>query len=75
MAIDLKYGYLEIPGIADDEPVFVLRAQDDLATQTIEDYIGWCEYEEVNPEHVEAADSARRAFCIWQETHATRMPG
>jgi len=38
MAISGKYGHLNIPGIADDEPVFVLRAQDKLAKHLIEVY-------------------------------------
>jgi hypothetical protein len=35
MAIDNKYGRLDIPGIPENEPVFVLRAQDSFALPTI----------------------------------------
>ena len=38
MAIDDKYGTIEIPGIPADEPVFVLRSQDALALPTILHY-------------------------------------
>jgi len=38
MAISGKYGRLNIPKIGEDEPVFVLRAQDKLAEPTIEMY-------------------------------------
>jgi hypothetical protein len=38
MAISGKYGKIDIPGIRDDEPVFILRAQDVLAAGTIEIY-------------------------------------
>jgi hypothetical protein len=38
MAISGKYGTLTIPNIPDDEPVFVLRAQDRLAQGTVEIY-------------------------------------
>jgi hypothetical protein len=38
MAISTKYGKIDIPNIADDEPVFVLRAQDRLAGHAIEMY-------------------------------------
>ncbi len=38
MAISGKYGRLNIPPIADDEPVFIIRAQDRLAEPTIEMY-------------------------------------
>ncbi len=35
MAVSGKYGKISIPGIKDDEPVFVLRAQDKLADAAI----------------------------------------
>lgn len=35
MAISGKYGKIEIPKIGDDEPVFILRAQDKLAEAAI----------------------------------------
>lgn len=38
MAISGKYGKLKIPGVGEDEPVFVLRAQDRLAPHAIEMY-------------------------------------
>jgi hypothetical protein len=38
MADDSKYGKLDIPGIPDDEPVFVLRAKDKLAVRTLYKY-------------------------------------
>ena len=38
MAISGKYGKISIPKIADDEPVFILRAQDKLAEPAIEAY-------------------------------------
>jgi flavorubredoxin len=38
MAISTKYGKIDIPKIADDEPVFILRAQDRLAEHAIDMY-------------------------------------
>lgn len=38
MAVSGKYGRLNIPKIGDDEPVFVLRAQDRLAVFAVEMY-------------------------------------
>lgn len=38
MAISGKYGKLNIPKIGDDEPVFILRAQDRLAQGMVEIY-------------------------------------
>ena len=38
MAVTGKYGNVEIPHIGNDEPVFILRAQDKLALAAIEMY-------------------------------------
>ena len=38
MAVSGKYGKVNIPNIGDDEPVFVLRAQDKLAEAAIRMY-------------------------------------
>lgn len=38
MARDGKYGDISIPGIPDDEPIFILRGQDKAASTTIDDY-------------------------------------
>lgn len=38
MAVSGKYGKLTIPRVGEDEPVFILRAQDKLAEPTIEMY-------------------------------------
>jgi len=38
MAQDRKYGQVEVPGIPEDEPVFILRAQDVLALPTLHRY-------------------------------------
>ncbi|MBW2053652.1 MAG: hypothetical protein JRG97_00410 [Deltaproteobacteria bacterium] len=38
MAVSGKYGKINIPKIGEDEPVFILRAQDKLAGAAIEMY-------------------------------------
>ncbi|MFO8011558.1 MAG: hypothetical protein R6U89_12260 [Dehalococcoidia bacterium] len=38
MAVSGKYGKIDIPKVGDDEPVFILRAQDMLAEPAIEMY-------------------------------------
>jgi hypothetical protein len=38
MAVSGKYGKIDIPKIGEDEPVFILRAQDRLAQGMIEIY-------------------------------------
>lgn len=52
MARDKKYGQIDIPGLPEDEPVFILRARDDLALHTITRYrnsASQIEDEEVRP--------------------------
>ena len=38
MALSGKYGKVNIPSVGEDEPVFILRAQDEVAEATIEVY-------------------------------------
>ncbi len=38
MAISGKYGKIDIPKIGEDEPIFIMRAQDRLANSAIEMY-------------------------------------
>jgi hypothetical protein len=38
MALSGKYGKVSVPRIGDEEPIFILRAQDKLAGTTIEMY-------------------------------------
>ena len=38
MALSTKYGKVDIPPLADDEPVFILRAQDKIAVPAMELY-------------------------------------
>ena len=38
MATSTKYGKFDMPKVREDEPVFVLRAQDELAGPTLEMY-------------------------------------
>lgn len=38
MAVSGKYGKIDIPTIGEEEPVFILRAQDKLAEHAIEMY-------------------------------------
>jgi hypothetical protein len=38
MAVSGKYGVINIPGVGEKEPVFILRAQDKLAGPAVEMY-------------------------------------
>ena len=66
MAISGKYGKLNIPRIGNEEPVFILLAQDKLAATTIEMYRLLA-----NSYVVKLADSLQReidAFNHWSGT-------
>lgn len=67
MAIDNKYGRIEIPGIPDDEPVFVLRAQDALAVPTICHYSSLVrELQRHEDKMLEALRLVLRKFSEWK---------
>lgn len=79
MAIDNKYGKITFekePGtpIPDDEPIFVLRAQDEEAPETIIDYAKKCERAGSPQEHVNAVMEVYDTFMDWQRTHTTKVP-
>lgn len=38
MALDAKYGKIDIPGVPDDEPVFVIRGRDAIGPRSVESY-------------------------------------
>lgn len=63
MAVSTKYGKVDIPNIGEDEPVFILRAQDKLAEKSIEDYKSLAESE--GAKIVDTLDEEIRAFKDW----------
>jgi hypothetical protein len=79
MAIDGKYGkvtfekapYTPIP---DDEPVFILRAQDERAPDAIVEYAEDCREAGCPKEHISAIYEAHRRFIEWQANHPTKLP-
>lgn len=73
MAIDSKYGDIDIPGIPDDEPVFVIRAKDSCAPQAIMQY---AELSIVNGSPSEHAAACRRVaidFRDWQAENQDKV--
>lgn len=38
MAIDSKYGKLDIPGLGEDEPIFIIVGHDKACVQAVNDY-------------------------------------
>ena len=60
--------------IPEDEPVFVLRAQDMLAPDTIDN---WCNYADeagADPAIIEAAIHQADAMRVWQICHGSKLP-
>jgi hypothetical protein len=41
MGVCGKYGKINVPKVGEDEPIFILRAQDKLAVYAIEMYAPW----------------------------------
>ena len=66
MANALKYGQIEIPNIPEDEPVFVLRAQDILSLPTIAEYRKMCMGAGCERTHLAAVDDVHAAIREWQ---------
>ena len=42
MAMDRKYGYVKLGTMAEDEPIFILRAQDKLMQEALSHYAELC---------------------------------
>jgi len=63
MAVSGKYGNVSIPRVGNDEPVFILRAQDKLALAAIEMYKILAETS--NADVASQLDSQIEAFRQW----------
>ncbi len=74
MAQDLKYGKLDIPGIGEDEPVFVIRGRDVLALPAIESYSLMAEEAGVDTDILDGLDAASEAIYDWQQGNGKRLP-
>lgn len=73
MPTDRKYGNVTVPGIPGDEPIFILRARDIAAAQTIADYAARCEAVGSPQDHVDAAQEVHAAFRDWAYAYPDRM--
>jgi hypothetical protein len=61
------------PTFPADEPLFLLRGQDQLATQTIDYYVGGAGVHGSPESHVEAAHQAAKAMGEWQAANPDRV--
>lgn len=60
-------------GTFNGEPVFVLRAQDNQALTTIEDYASNCLAVGCSSDHLENVAKAQHAFLDWQQAHPDKV--
>lgn len=76
MAHDLKYGHvtLERGDIAEDEPVFIFRAQDRLLPQVLIQYMKLCEREGSPDVHLDNIAKNYMVITEWQHAHETKTP-
>lgn len=70
--MDKKYNQT-IATIPEDEPIFVLRAQDQLAYDVIAKYREDCTFNGCSEEHVEAIDLVLQDFVVWQTKNEEKV--
>lgn len=72
-AIEGKYGTITASNKAfhPDEPVFLIRATDRKAAETIRHYIWLCEKMGCTFEHIDAAEKHLEQIQDWQEANPT----
>jgi hypothetical protein len=77
MATNVKYGQvtLETGTIGEDEPVFILRAQDKLTPYIIATYAAMASLSGSPPEFVDNLEIAMDDMILWQEENGSRVPG
>jgi hypothetical protein len=77
VATEGKYGKVltEKGTIGADEPVFLLRAQDAYAVETIKYYHTLCASGSTTLRHQRGIIEAMADFLRWQEDHVTKLPG
>lgn len=73
MAIDRKFGKLEIKGIRKKEPVFVIRAQDATALGNIEGYIARAEQHGCSEAFIQGIGDVVTDFQEWQAANADKV--
>lgn len=74
MVYDKQAALAMIARMPDDEPVFVLRAQDAAAVHAIEAWVEEASALGASEEKTVGGEEHRDAFLVWQETHATKVP-
>ncbi len=65
MALDKKYGIVNIPGVPQDEPVFILRGQDAAAAETILHYAEVAHRVGADPVHIRHILKSYESVARW----------
>lgn len=75
MGYEKKYGSIttERGDIPDDEPVFVLRAQDAAMVATLDAYLSMCSGLGSPQRHLNGIQEARETVRVWQQEHPDRV--
>ena len=60
--------------VADDEPIFILRGRDEIATYAIASWINTCRGKGVNWHKLAEATRHLAEFIDYQGTHETKLP-
>ena len=60
--------------VADDEPIFVLRAQDSLMPTTLATWIGLARWYGVSAAKIQEAENLLDAVYEWQKNHTHKTP-
>lgn len=71
-----KYGRINVehdPGIEEDEPLFLLRAQDKASVATLKSYRHHARDYGAPVPHLVEVDLVIAAFVEWQDAHPDRM--
>lgn len=67
MATDQKFGNVDIPGIPEGEPIFIIRAKDKASVDAIRDYASYAADAGASEEFLNAVDGRVEEFRKWQE--------
>lgn len=73
MALDEKYGEIEIKGIPKTEPVFVIRAKDKAAVHAIRGYAAYAGGVGAEEEFLESVLAQADVFAEWQDKNVAKV--
>lgn len=77
MASNVKYGHVttEMGDIGENEPVFIIRAQDKTAPHMIAVYAAMADIAGAPPSFLDNLETAMEDMIQWQLVNGSRVPG